>query len=511
MTNKIIAILLLMVGVASTLQAQSRISGIVLDQATGKPLEGVDIIVIDKPVGTSTNDNGSFTLDTKEPLPLILEIRSIGYITQEVRVTQKNVVGMRINMEELIIYGEEVIVSASKVEESVLEAPVTVESLELRDIIHTPSFDVYGALANLKGVQSNNSSLTFTSVNTRGFGDVQNWRFIQLIDGVDASAPGLNYAVGGNSAPSDLDIASMELVPGANSALYGANAFNGLLAITTKDPFLYTGLSASVKTGVTSQNAGGTNPFYDFGFRYAQSVNDKFAFKVNVGYLSGTDWTADDESHYVSPASLSVASALLSRPKDHPNFDAVNVYGDEVVTSVLIDDIGTEMAINRTGIKEADIVNDDVQNIKASAGLYYRLTDSLEASYNLRFINGDAILRHTTMYPLVNFRLTNNVFQLKAPHWFLRAYLTQEDANDSYAMLATGAFLERGRKSNGQWGSDYGDAFRGEVPSVTAGSHQTARVYADRDLIPIESPDLSAIAREYIAESRYHHRWIKVY
>jgi outer membrane receptor protein involved in Fe transport len=80
----------------------------------------------------------------------------------------------------------------------------------------------------------NTSSLSFKSVNTRGFATVANTRFMQLVDGMDNSSPLLNFVLGNLIGVSEIDVQSVELLPGASSALYGANAFNGILFMTSK-------------------------------------------------------------------------------------------------------------------------------------------------------------------------------------------------------------------------------------------------------------------------------------
>src|SRR5690606_40033325 len=109
-------------------------------------------------------------------------------------------------------------------------------------------------------------------------------------------APGLNFAVGNVVGMSELDVESVELLPGAASALYGPNAINGLLLMNSKSPFQYQGVSAYVKTGIMSADNRTTKntAFYDVAFRFAKAFNNKFAFKVNVAYLTGKDWQATD-------------------------------------------------------------------------------------------------------------------------------------------------------------------------------------------------------------------------
>lgn len=472
--------------------AQTSMQGSIMDE-NGEPLIGVSILVEGTITGTITDPDGSFSLNSSKKPPLTLVVSFTGYETQKIEVTESNV-DINVQMEpQSEVLGEVVVSAASKVDENILEAPVTIERVDLTELRSTPSFDAYGALNNLKGVQSNTGSLTLTSINTRGFADMQNWRFVQLLDGMYANAPGLGYPLGGNSGPADIDVLSIELVPGANSALYGANAFNGLLTIKTKDPFYYQGLSAYVKTGVTVQDAGGTNPLVDVGFRYAKSFNDKFAFKVNFGYLKATDWTANDESYYINTTRALNPEPFLNRTRQgDPNFDAVNIYGDNVQAGVDLDGSGTLTPINRTGIAESDIIDYNVDILKADAALHYRITDNVEASYSIRHIVSDAILRHTTIYPLVNLGQTYHNLELKGNNWNVRAYKSLGDAGGSYAMLVTGDYIETGRKSNEAWGADYGAAYRGEVADVAAGNHDAARAYADRDM---PSPDSEIFQR----------------
>ena len=151
------------------------------------------------------------------------------------------------------------VVSASRVEEAILESPVSIEKMGVKAIENAPGASYYESLANLKGVQVNSGSLTFKTLNTRGFSDMQNVRFVVLNDGVDLSAPGLNYTIGDIAGSGELDLKSIEIIPGAASALYGPNAFNGIMFVHSKSPFDYQGLSAQVKVGVTNQELAGAN------------------------------------------------------------------------------------------------------------------------------------------------------------------------------------------------------------------------------------------------------------
>ena len=501
--HKVYSWLLLVLVAAVSVQAQVTVTGTVSD--SDGPLIGATVLIEGTTMGSITDLDGKYSLNVPD-VPATLRFSYTGYETQTKEVTGTSIINVEMAVSSELLTG--VVISASGKAERELEAPITVESVSVTDIRGSASFSPYDIISNLKGVSTSTGGLTFTQINTRGFADMQNWRFVTLVDGMDVAPPGLNYAVGGNSGPADIDIVGIELVPGANSALYGANAFNGLLAVRTKDAFTYQGLSAYVKGGVTIQDAQGTNPLFDGGFRYARSVGDRFAFKVNFGTLQGTDWEANDESYYISQtiaaSGQQAVDALLALPRDDPNFDAVNIYGDEVIAQVDLTGNGSLTDINRTGWKERDIIDYGIQLYKADASLYYKLGDVKKnniLSYTYRYLQSDAILRHTTVYPLRNLFQQWHRVNFEGSGLNFTAYYTAEDAADSYAMLATGAFLEQGALSNDIWADRYGQAFQGNIAGVAAGDHSAARAYADEARLTPDDPAWQALRDATLSNS----------
>ncbi len=163
-----------------------------------------------------------------------------------------------------------------------------------------PSSSYYDIVSTLKGVDVVASSLTFKTPTTRGFGGSGNTRFNQIVDGMDNQAPGLNFSVGSVIGLTELDVESMELLPGASSALYGPGGMNGTLLINSKNPFKYQGLSFQVKTGImhTDSRERNTSPYYNWSLRWAQKVSEKFAFKIGAELIQAKDWLADDYRNY---------------------------------------------------------------------------------------------------------------------------------------------------------------------------------------------------------------------
>ncbi|MCZ8354402.1 MAG: TonB-dependent receptor [Cyclobacteriaceae bacterium] len=465
-----IALLLL---AATASWAQTTISGTVKDGTTGDKLAGVNIVVKGRVAGTISNADGSFSLKVSDAPPLTLSFSFIGFKSQELTISNANTTGLEIVMEEQTLLGQEVVISASRVEENILRSPVTVEKVDLIGIQQASAPEYFDALANVKGVQVTSSSLNFPAINTRGFATIANERFVQWIDGIDGSAPILNFPTGNIVGIGELDAEGLELIPGAASALYGPNAFNGILIMTSKSPFDYQGVSAQFKTGFTDSDAQGEiNPYNNFGIRYAKAFNNKFAFKVNFSYFKAEDWVGND---YKQDRLRANSETDLS---GSPDFDGVNTYGDEAVISIP----GFPTTLRRTGFREEDIMDSySAKSIKGDVALHYRINDKIEALYNYRYGSGDAIYQGDAKYALRGFTQVFQKLELRADNFFVRGYVTQTDAGDSYNLLALGSFMnEAVSPSASSWVPDFLDAFSGNAPNTPAGNYAAARQFADR-------------------------------
>jgi outer membrane receptor protein involved in Fe transport len=348
-------------------------------------------------------------------------------------------------------------------------------------------------------VQFTSSSLNFPQVNTRGFATIANVRFVQLVDWMDTSAPLLNFPTGNIVGIGELDAESMELLPGTASALYGPNAFNGVLIMTSKSPFDYPGLSVQFKGGLTRSDAQGESfPMYNFNVRYAKSFSNKFAFKVNFGILDAEDWHGNDHTHDINRPEY---EADLT---GQPNFDGVNLYGDETQILIPIGGPFGTLDVRRTGWKEGDIVdNYDARSIKGDVALHYRLTDDFELLYNYRYGGGSSVYQGSQKYALRNFTQQFHKLELKSDDFFVRTYMTATDAADSYNMGALGAYInERISPTAAEWAPTYAQtyvlAMQGYIPGAPAGdkaaAHSVARAQADQGRPAENSAEFKSLA-----------------
>jgi iron complex outermembrane recepter protein len=477
--------------------AQTTVSGKITDFATGEPLPGANIVVKGKNVGTVSEGDGSFTLKVTDTPPFTLVISLMGYRATELEVTTATQSNIDVKMEEETILGQEVVI-VGRTEETILKSGVTVEKIDLRAIQQTPAPEFYDALAQVKGVQMTSSSMNFSQVNTRGFATIANVRFVQLVDGMDTSAPLLNFPTGNIVGISELDAESMELQPGAASALYGPNAFNGILLMRSKSPFEFPGISAQLKYGMTTSDAQGDSyPMLNFGVRYAKSFNDKFAFKINFSIMDAEDWHSNDYTHDVNNPESTINLT------GEPNFDGVNTYGDETKIPVPIGAPFGTLDLRRTGWKEENIIdNYEARSMKYDAALHYRLTEKIEAIYNYRFGGGSSVYQGSQKYALRDFTQQFHKLELRSDNFFVRGYMTATDAGDSYNMAALGGLVnERISPTATQWAPEYAQtyvlAMQGYVAGVPAGNpelaHKAARTYADRNRPAVGSSEFNEL------------------
>jgi len=473
--------LFLLLGSANVLAQSTTISGTVKDSA-GDPLPGVNIVVKGTVAGTITDVRGQYNLTVKQAPPFTLSFTFVGLQSQEVQVTDATST-FDISMEEGSILGQEVVVSGTRYPESYLKSGVSISKMDILDIRQAPTPDFYDGLANMPGVQASSGSLNFTAINTRSFATIANVRFVQWVDGMDTQAPLLNFPTGNIIGIGELDAESMELIPGASSALYGPNAFNGILIMKSKSPFEYQGLSAQVKYGITKQSDVPSNPIAQYSLRYAKAFNNKFAFKINASMMQAKDWLGND---YKTDRRFPESTTALSGTN---NFDGLNLYGDEFQIPNLAASFPAIGVVTRTGFREEDLVDDrEAKSVKFDGALHYRITDKIEALYNYRYGGGSSIYQGTEKYALRDFTQQFHKLEVRGDNFFVRAYQTATDAGKSYNLSALGAYMNEtynpssvpGNPSAG-WVPEYLFAMQGYVPGVPAGNNAAARAFADRN------------------------------
>ncbi len=419
--------------------AQNTLNGTVIDKKTKETLIGASVLVVGENRGTSTDFDGKFEV-TYNTLPITLEISYIGYEKTEIEILTPKPITIPLSTDKLVL--DLIQVTDTRLTKKLKESPLTVEAMDITAIIEAPSATFYESIGNLKGVDLTSASLAFKIINTRGFNSTSPVRSLQIIDGVDNQSPGLNFSLGNFLGTTELDTKGVEIVVGANSALYGPNAFNGVIDMSTKDPFMFPGTSYQLKMGERS--------LIDRCFRYA--TNKKFkndlelGFKINLQHMKANDWEANN----FNPA------YETDQDINNPGgYDAVNVYGDEYSTSSSLRSAPGLGVIHRRGYADSDLLDYNTNNFKFNTALHLRKNKN-EFIYSFNYGNGTTIYQGDNRISLKNIKFFQNRLEFRRnDDFFIRFYTTHEDAGDSYDAVATAVELNNRFKSNEAWYTDY--------------------------------------------------------
>lgn len=499
------------------------VAGHVKNKTSGDPLPAVSVTIKGTHSGTLTNEKGYFKINAGKAGNVVLVVSSIGFETQEVNAAAGNN-AIQVDMVPSFSIGNDVVVSASRTRERIMESPVSIERISSAQIKNSAQSDYYNILKNVAGVNFTQSSLTFNSISTRGGAGSGNTDLGQYLDGMDNRAPGLNFPVGSFLGPPQLDIESVELLPGASSALYGSGGLNGTVVINTKDPFIYEGLSAEIKQGVMHLGKSdpiGASPYNDISFRWAQKINDRFAFKISGQYLQAKDWMGTDTSNY----DMVNGGKIPGTRATDPNYVGVNVYGNEISNSitdptnpnnslfagVLASIFGPDPSmwpaeaqqlyatdgskyfpVSRTGFNERDLMNNKTWNMRLNGALYYKINDNITASLMALWSTGSTVYTGSNRYAFTDASMGQYKLEVRSKNWFVRAYTTQENAGKAYDMGVASIYMNEAINpsisfdQNGNLGGWYPEYTGTYIGARLAGASEmdannAARAYADRN------------------------------
>ncbi|RYY24745.1 MAG: TonB-dependent receptor, partial [Sphingobacteriaceae bacterium] len=425
------------------------LSGVVKDD-TGQPLPGVSVKIKGSTAGSTSSSTGKFSVTSNARFPLTLVFSSVGFKAQEFLVNNP---GTQLNVQLITqsMLVNEVVVTASRQEERIMRSPVAIEK-------------------------------------------PNNFRFMQMVDGVDMQAATLGVPLGNAIGPTELDIASVEITPGAASALYGMNAINGMANLITKNPFTYQGLSIYQRTGVNHVDGIDHAPgvLTETALRYAKAFGSKFAFKVNGSYMHGIDWVSNSTQDQ-NPNNLPSANPAYPALNGASNtaYDGWNRYGDDALAgSNLISISGLTingrtnqtLRVARTGYYEKDLVNPEVKNLKFDAAFHYKPNDHTEMVYSYRIGDMDGTFQRGNKIRLDGVVVQNHKLEVKGKNFKILSYVSLENTGNSYNVkpLADNLDLYSGG-SNSAWAAKYRTALVNQLNSGTdlATANNLARAAAD--------------------------------
>lgn len=474
------------------------LKGNITDADSGEPLFGASVVITGTAVGGTADFDGNFKFKPGQKPPFQVTVSYIGYVKQEIEVTSLDQ-PLNIKLATDAVQLQSVVVTDVRVSEKQKESALTVESMDIIAIKETPAADFYDGLGNLKGVDLTAASIGFKVINTRGFNSTSPVRSLQVIDGVDNQSPGLNFSLGNFLGSSELDVLKVDIVQGASSAFYGPNAFNGVIDMKTRSPFVKPGVEAQIKIG--ERNLG------EAAIRWAHVIKnkdgeDKFGYKVNLYYLQAYDWVADNLDPIYD----------LEVGRDNPGgYDAVNRYGDEDLAGG--NDYRTQIAnypglgmFYRRGYMEEDLVDYNTRNFKANLATHYRIKPDVEFIYSFNFGSGTTVYQGQNRFSLKDMLFFQNRIEFaKRDKWFVRAYATNEDAGNSYDAVVTAFKLLDNQRPLVDYNTAYANYWIQEI------RNDVRQLLADNDVtfggpgVGWDQEAITAVLNQYPDTLKYWH------
>ncbi|MEX2116485.1 MAG: TonB-dependent receptor [Bacteroidota bacterium] len=263
-------------------QNTGQIAGLVKDDENRQGIPFVNMVIRGTQIGAATDEDGRYVIRNIPPGEYNLAVSAVGFKTTEVSVriepgtslTQDfHLVHSMVELGEVLVYG------ASLRRERITEAPASITIIEAKDIARNAG---HGQLPKLleaePGVDMVQSGLFDFNINTRGFNSSLNRRLLILLDGRDLGTAFLGATEwNGLTIPLE-ELGRIELVRGPGSALYGANAYNGVMNITSVPPRAGQGTKVILGVGELSMFRGDV--------RHA-GLSGPWSYRINLGAITG--------------------------------------------------------------------------------------------------------------------------------------------------------------------------------------------------------------------------------
>ncbi len=274
---------------ALAITAGGALRGTITDSRSGAPLPQVNVRIEGTSLGAASGDDGSYTVEGIPAGEYSVQVSLIGYETevrQSIVIDENAETPMDFTLKETSVSIDEVVVyGASLRKERLTEAPSAISVIEPAQVkLLGGSGQAPKVLESQPGVDIVQSGLQDFNINTRGFNSSLNRRLIVLLDGRDLAIAFLGAQEwNGLSVPVE-DLGRIELIRGPSSALYGANAFNGVINIQSEPPHEITGTKLTV--------VGGGSVYLRSDLRHA-AARGPWSYKMNLGRAQGESWSVD--------------------------------------------------------------------------------------------------------------------------------------------------------------------------------------------------------------------------
>jgi iron complex outermembrane receptor protein len=420
---QLLLVLLLCVGVTQAF-AQGTLRGTVTDESTKDVLAGTNILLssADGSVSRGTNSgiDGTFTFSNLPAGTYTARISYVGY--NDKTVTGISVVsGQTATLDIALTPGvslNPVVVSASKAQEKVTEAPASIQVITARDIRNVSTATATDYVKGLTAVDVAQQGVASQTVVTRGFNNIFSGSLLVLTDNRITHIPSLRANALHFIPQTNDDIESVEMVLGPGAALYGPNTNSGVMHLLTKSPLTSAGTIVSV--------FGGNQSFMKAQFRTAHAFSDRVGLKISAQYVSAREFKMDTTNTYRR-------DEVVART----NFrDGPDGFAGTLDDGDILSPIG-----RRIGVRDYDI-----QKIGVDGRLDYVMSDDMSLILNAGFNQSNNIdLTGIGAGQAVNWTYSYYQARVLYRNWFFQTFLNASNSGDTYIIETGEAIVDKSK------------------------------------------------------------------
>ena len=382
--------------------SQTQISGSVMDSDSMEAIPGVNVIIDGTNIGTVTDFDGNFVINTSQDAPLTLIVSYVGYSAERVDVTSASQ-----NINVMLSAGqnlEEIIVSASRRAQKVTDAPASVSVISTRQIENSAQVaEPSRILVSVPGVQIQQQTANSMNIEMRAGSGVFGTSTYIMRDNRGLITPAAGTFFSFQQGLSNLDLASVEIVRGAAGVLYGPGVTSGVVHFRSKSPIDYTGNAVSMWGG--DLNTFGSE------FRIARANDDKtFGWKINARVNSGDDFTYDDEAALA--ANVGGINSIIRQP---------------VITNMAVDPLLSANGPVLYDFTGGNSIIDTYSNFTIDTNLEWRPTDDTNYQVSAGMTNGGGLFFQDLGIGYADGSTYWGQVQATMGNWYAQAFIDHND------------------------------------------------------------------------------------
>ena len=382
--------------------SQTQISGSVMDSGSMEAIPGVNVIIDGTNIGTVTDFDGNFVINTSQDAPLTLIVSYVGYSAERVSITSANQ-----NINVSLSAGqnlEEIIVSASRRAQKVTDAPASVSVISTRQIENSAQVaEPSRILVSVPGVQIQQQTANSMNIEMRAGSGVFGTSTYIMRDNRGLITPAAGTFFSFQQGLSNLDLASVEIVRGAAGVLYGPGVTSGVVHFRSKSPIDYTGNAVSMWGG--DLNTFGSE------FRIARANDDKtFGWKINARVNSGDDFTYEDEAALA--ANVGGINSIIRQP---------------VITNMAVDPLLSANGPVLYDFTGGNSIIDTYSNFTIDTNLEWRPTDDTNYQVSAGMTNGGGLFFQDLGIGYADGSTYWGQVQATVGNWYAQAFIDHND------------------------------------------------------------------------------------